>query len=164
MKVRDAMARGVTVAAEQEEVRSVVEKMISRRCGAVPVVDDKGDLIGIVTIRDIMLPLYPNYGDYVHDEVHLSYFQEMEEDYPKVLDMKVKDVMTENPLRLSPEDLVLKAASQMGVKNLRRMPVCEGDKLVGMISIGDINRALFMSYVESIAERKTPKVRALANS
>lgn len=151
MQVQDAMTTGLMVATVDETVRSVVEKMIRRRCGSIPVVDSKFNLIGIITIRDIMLPLYPNCGDYMHDEVHGHYFQEMEAGYPGVLTMSAKQVMTVDPLCLAPEDLALKAASLMGVKNLRRMPVCDGGKLVGMISIGDINRALFMCYVESIA-------------
>ena len=158
MLVRDAMTRGVTTAAIDDDVRSVVEQMILRRCGAIPVTNTVGELIGIVAIRDIMLPLYPNYGDYVHDEVHAGYFEEMENGYPEVLDKLVKDIMTPHPDSLKPNDLLLKAASLMGVKNLRRMPVCEGRRLVGMISIGDINRTLFMAHVDRMSEERSRKV------
>jgi CBS domain-containing protein len=70
----------------------------------------------------------------------------MEENYKAVMCMKVKDVMTPNPMTVHSEMPVLKAASFMGLRNLRRLPVVDDDKLVGMVSIGDINRGLFISH------------------
>jgi len=101
-------------------------------------------LVGMVTVRDVMLPLYPNYGDYIHDNVRSRDFSEMEEGYPDVLAKKVEEIMSTNPLTVSPNDPILQAASYMGLKNFRRIPVVEKGKLVGMVSIGDINRALFL--------------------
>jgi CBS domain-containing protein len=51
--------------------------------------------------------------------------------------------MTRNPLTVGSCDPILEAASYMGLKNFRRIPVVDKDKLVGMLSIGDINRGLF---------------------
>ena len=62
-----------------DTIRSIVIKMINRHCGAIPVVEDDRRLVGIVTLRDVILPLYPNYGDYIHDAVHSRDFVEMEE-------------------------------------------------------------------------------------
>lgn len=143
MLVRDVMATGVLYARPSDEVRSVVTKMLSRHCGAVPVVDDDHSLLGMVAVRDVLLPLYPNFGDYVHDNVHSRNFLDMEEGYVAVLAKKVEEVMSRNPRTVSPQDPVLKAASLMGVHNFRRMPVVEDNQLVGMVSIGDINRGLF---------------------
>ena len=51
--------------------------------------------------------------------------------------------MSKNPLTVTPHDPVLEAASYMGLKNFRRIPVVDKGRLVGMVSIGDINRGLF---------------------
>jgi CBS domain-containing protein len=67
----------------------------------------------------------------------------MEEGYADVLSKKVEDIMSSNPLTISPNAPVLETASYMGLKNFRRIPVVEKHKLVGMVSIGDINRGLF---------------------
>lgn len=145
MLVHDVMSTGVVTARETDTVRSVVVKMLNRNCGAIPVVGEDNRLVGIVTVRDVMLPLYPNYGDYIHDNVHSRDFIEMEEGYPAVLAKKVEEVMSTNPLTVSPNAPVLEAASFMGLKNFRRIPVVEKGKLVGMVSIGDINRSLFFT-------------------
>jgi len=145
MLVRDVMTTGVMSAKKDHSLRSVVTKMISRHCGSVPVVDDDNTLIGVVTLRDVLLPLYPNLGDYIHDNVHSRDFVEMEEGYPKVMEMKVGEVMTANPFTVSPGDPLLKAASYMGLKNLRHIPVAENGKLLGVVTISDINQGLFFA-------------------
>jgi len=144
MKVSDVMTHTPLTCNENDTLRQITEKMVMRRCGSIPVVDDENNLKGIVTIRDTMLPLYPNFGEYVHDAVHARDFEDMEGNYKKVLCMKVKEVMTENPFSIEGDKAILKAASFMGVKNLRRMPVAENGKLIGMVSIGDIARGLYI--------------------
>ncbi|MFQ5931666.1 MAG: cyclic nucleotide-binding/CBS domain-containing protein [Nitrospiraceae bacterium] len=143
MLVRDVMTTGVLTAGKKDSVRSVVAKMISRHCGAIPVVDDDDNLLGMVTVRDVLLPLYPNYGDYIHDRVRSRDFNGMEDGYAAVLRKSVEEVMSVNPLTVAPGDPILQAASYMGLKNFRRIPVVENGKLAGMVSIGDINRGLF---------------------
>ncbi|MDQ6966215.1 MAG: CBS domain-containing protein [Mariprofundaceae bacterium] len=119
--------------------------MIQRHCGSVPVVDADSSLVGIVTLRDVLLPLYPNYGEYIHDNVHARDFEEMEEGYGKVLDMTAGEVMTADPFTVAPDEPILKAASYMGLKNLRHIPVADKGKLIGVITISDINQALFFN-------------------
>lgn len=143
MLVREVMSTGVLTAFPTDSVRTVVIKMLSRHCGAIPVIDQQENLIGLVALRDVILPLFPNFGDYIHDNVHSRDFTEMEDGYPDVLKKKVEDVMSRNPLTVSPTTPILEAASYMGVKNFRRIPVAENGKLMGMVSIGDINRGLF---------------------
>jgi len=143
MLVHEVMSTGIVTATKTDTVRSVVVKMMNRNCGAIPVVEGDAKLVGMVTLRDVLLPLYPNYGDYIHDNVHSRDFVEMEAGYPEVLSRKVEEVMTPNPLTVRPTDPILEAASYMGLKNFRRIPVVNKDELVGMLSIGDINRGLF---------------------
>jgi len=143
MVVRDVMSTGVLTAMKTDTVRSVVVKMLNRRCGAIPVVDDDQHLLGLVATRDVMLPLYPHYGDYIHDNVHSRDFAEMEDGYPEVLSKKVEDIMSGNPVTVGPDVPILEAASYMGLKHFRRIPVAENGKLIGMVSIGDVNRGLF---------------------
>ena len=64
-----------------------------------------------MAIRDVMLPLYPNYGDYIHDNVHSRDFGEMKEGYPESLRKTVEEIMSKNPLTVSPTACILEAAS-----------------------------------------------------
>jgi len=51
--------------------------------------------------------------------------------------------MSRNPVTVAPHDPVLGAASYMGLMKFRRIPVVDKGMLVGMVSLGDINRGLF---------------------
>jgi len=148
MKVNEVMSHGSITCKAGDTLHDATQKMVMRRCGALPVVadDDAAKLIGIITIRDTMLPLYPNFGEYIHDAKTARDFEEMEDNYKRVMCMKVTDVMTANPMSVPSEMPVLKAASFMGLKNLRRLPVVDDGKLVGMVSIGDINRGMFIHH------------------
>ena len=143
MLVHEVMSTGLVTAKKTDTTRSVVIKMMNRQCGAIPVVEGDNQLVGMVTLRDVLLPLYPNYGDYIHDNVHSRNFVEMEEGYPEALGGKVEEIMSRDPLTVAPSDPILEAASYMGLKNFRRIPVVDKGTLVGMVSIGDINRGLF---------------------
>lgn len=145
MKVREAMSSEVVSLSKDDTLHQAVAQMVMHNSAQVTVADGDGKLIGIVTVRDVMMPLYPDQGDYVHDSLHARDFEAMEENYGKVLDMKVGDVMTANPVSVSPDDSVLKAASFMGLKNLRRIPVVNDGKQVGILSIENINNALFLN-------------------
>ncbi len=145
MKVRMPMSSEVVSVSKDDTLHTAVAKMVMHNCAQVTVADNDGNLIGIVTVRDVMMPLYPGQGDYVHDSLHARDFEAMEENYGKVLEMKAGDVMTANPVNVSPDDSVLKAASFMGLKNLRRIPVAEDGKQVGILSIENINNALFLN-------------------
>ncbi len=144
MKISEVMTTGVISARETDPVRRVIELMVMRHCGSIPIVRDGDRLAGIITVRDLLLPLYPNLGDYVHDQVRARDFEAMEAGYGKLLDLPAADLMTTGPMTVSPHDPVLKAASYMGLKNLRRIPVVDEGRLVGMVSIGDINRGMFL--------------------
>ena len=143
MLVHEVMSTGLVTVNKTDTVRSAVIKMMNRHCGALPVVEGDAQLIGMVTLRDVLLPLYPNYGDYIHDNVHSRNFVEMEEGYLEALGGKVEEIMSRNPVTVAPHDPILEAASYMGLKKFRRIPVVDKGVLVGMVSIGDINRGLF---------------------
>jgi CBS domain-containing protein len=144
MLVHEVMSTGVVTVQKTDTIRSAVMKMMQRHCGSIPVVEADNMLVGVVTLRDVLIQLYPNYGDYIHDNVHSRSFVEMEDGYPEVLGGKVEDVMSKNPMTVSPNDPILEAASYMGLKNFRRMPVVDKGRLIGIVSISDINRGLFI--------------------
>jgi len=160
MKVRDIMTTSVVSAHRTEPVSSIVMKMVTRHTGAIPIINEERKLIGIISLRDILMPIYPDYIEFMEDNVRSRNFVDMEDRYWEVMEKRAEDVMTHNPTSVSPSDPVLKCASEMGLKNLRRIPVTdENNVLVGMVSIGDINRGLFFS---AAAEKKL-KERKVAN-
>lgn len=89
--------------------------------GAVPVLDAKAKLVGIVTDRDLCMCAYFT-GE-------------------PLAAVPVERAMSKVVFRIVPAQTIAKAEELMRSKRIRRLPVVEGDELVGMISVGDIARA-----------------------
>ena len=98
-------------------VRDAVARLAEHNIGAMPVIRD-GEVVGIMSERDI-----------IH---HLS------TDGAAILDWTVAQVMTAPAITVEPGLNVLAALSQMTRKRIRHLPVLEGDRLVGIVSIGDL--------------------------
>lgn len=120
MQVSEVMNRNV-VSIDPGESVALAARLLSRHnVGSLPVCSPGGRLLGIVTDRDIVLRCVAP-----------------EED-PK--DVPVRSVMTRNPSSLFPEDDVRQAAQLMSLHQVRRLPVTDQGKLVGMLSLGDLAR------------------------
>jgi len=65
--------------------------------------------------------------------------------YSDVVSIMVKDVMTPVVISVKPDMHILQAASMMVGRKFSRIPVAIGDKLVGMVSMGDVHKAIYQS-------------------
>lgn len=100
-----------------DRVRDVVAVLAGKRIGALPVLD--GDrVIGIFSERDVIYQL----------QAH----------GPAMLDMRVDAVMTSPAVTVDPGTAVLAALSLMTRRRIRHLPVIDGGRLAGFVSIGDL--------------------------
>ena len=102
-------------------VREVVDAMAKRRFGAVPVVDN-GRLVGIFTERDVLVRVVAARKD------------------PETT--RLGEVMTANPDTVKSSDAVLHALELMNQHGYRHLPVVDGERLVGLVSIRDLYRSV----------------------
>ena len=121
MEVRDLMNPSV-VSIEPTSSAALAARLISRHnVGALPVCSGDRRLRGVVTDRDIVLRCVA-----------------AEEDPAQTL---VRDIMTRNCATVAPGDDCREASRVMSVQQVRRLPVVEEGKVVGMISLGDLARS-----------------------
>ena len=119
-KVREAMTsrpRAIRPEATLDEAAGVMEV---EDVGALPVVDEEGRLLGIVTDRDITIRAVAKGRD------------------PRTT--TVAEVFSHEPIAVGPDDDLDYAMNLMAAHQLRRLPVVDGDKLVGMLSQADVAR------------------------
>jgi hypothetical protein len=152
MLVHEVMSTGVVTVKKTETIRSAVMKMMHRHCGSLPVVEVDNQLVGVVTLRDVLIQLYPNYGDYIHDNVHSRSFVEMEEGYPEVLGGKVEDIMSKNPMTVAPHDPILKPLHIWVSRTSGESPSSTRARLSGC-SVSATSTAGYASRKECGAER-----------
>ena len=67
--------------------------------------------------------------------------------YGDVLNQTVEELMTKNPLSVDPDMHLLRAATIMVRHKFRRIPVVEDAKLTGVLSLGDVHKAIFHANI-----------------
>jgi len=113
----------VTVSPEAS-VREAVDLLCEHRIGALPVVDpETGVVLGIVTERDVLAKCCRS--------------------CTASADIPVSEIMTADVVTGNPTDRVVDTLRMMSEKRIRHVPLVDEGKLVGIVSIGDVLRALY---------------------
>lgn len=133
--VKDAMTSAPTTVGADETAVDAARLMAAENIGSLPVVEGE-ELVGIVTDRDLVLHVLAK-----------------DLDPHKVV---VATVCTESPVVVGPEDSLDVALQRMASEQVRRLPVVEDKRLVGMLAQADVSRnaapAVTGRLVEEISE------------
>lgn len=156
MKVSDVMSRRLTTVDTDRTLRELWKIIFHKHVNAIPVVDKKQQLIGIITKDDILKLLYPDYEDLVEDFFSVSDFEEMENRIDELGSKRARDIMNKRIIFTREDCPIMRALSRMIVRNFNQLPVVsDDDRLVGMVTKGDIFYALFRTRLSG----KLPSLR-----
>lgn len=142
MKVSDIMSGRVVSIGQKEPVIAAARLLKRMNLGALPVTDDSGKLRGIITDRDIVLRCVAAGAD------------------PRTLE--IHEIMSRGVVTASPGADVSEAARLMRGDQVRRLPVVDGGRLVGMVSIADMARRCDMEAAAALADISSNLRRAQA--
>jgi CBS domain-containing protein len=134
LKVREAMAKSVRTAKKSDKVSDVARKMKEEDAGFIPVVE--GDvLVGVITDRDIVITCIAEGHD------------------PRA--ETAEHLMNRKVTTIGPEDDLEEAGRKMERDEIRRLPVTENGKLVGVLSHGNLVQANKGKLAEKVTEGVT---------
>lgn len=145
MKVEDIMTTNVRTVTSDKKLGEVVSLMCIYRYSGIPVVDD-GKLVGTVSESDVLGKMFPKLEDLMGGMSSVDYDAQMAH-YSEVVSITVRDVMTKVVITVKPDMHILQAASVMVGQKFRRIPVAVDNELVGMVSMGDIHKAIYQATV-----------------
>lgn len=146
MIVSQIMNRNLKTVSPETPMASVVADMCLYRISGMPVVEGEDRLIGFVAEKDVLHHLFPSLEDSMNT-MNVVDFVAMEGHYKATMSLTVADLMTRKAISVSPDLPILKATSIMVRHRFRRIPVAEDGKLVGMLSLGDVHKALFKQAI-----------------
>ena len=146
LHARDIMTTEVLTVSPETSIAELSKILENRKIGGVPVVDQGGRLVGVITqndlverARDLELPPAINILDFhVYLQIPSHLFHRVE----KMLGTTVGDCMTANPVTVTPDARLAQIAGLMAKQQVHTIPVLEGGKLVGVIGKMDLIRAL----------------------
>jgi len=143
MNVRNAMSRSVRAVTPGTKIMEVASLMCLYRFHGLPVVDAQGRLIGVISEKDVLHSLFPTIDHLVSEGMHSVDLDRQMGLYKEVLERNVEDLMAHEPISVDVDMHLLRAATVMVKHNFRRIPVVENGVLVGMLSLGDVHKAIF---------------------
>lgn len=117
MKLKQLMTSEVRSCSPEDNLSEAARIMSEVNCGAVPVVEGQ-KVVGIITDRDIVLRAVAQGKDGQKT--------------------KIRECMTSSVIHCPPDTDAHRAASLMAERQIRRLPVVENDRLVGIVALGDL--------------------------
>jgi CBS domain-containing protein len=148
MLVEDVMSSSLKTVNPDTSMAEVVSMMCLYRLSGIPVVEDDNKLVGFISERDVLDPMFPKMGDMMDGMATLDMTEALNK-YSDVTGMKVQDLMTRSVITVGPDMEILKAAAKMVGNKFRRIPVAVGDRLIGMLSLGDVHKAIYLQNAKN---------------
>ena len=143
MHARDVMTRNVVTVSPETSVPAIAALLLDRRISAVPVVDDSGRVIGIVSEGDLIHR--PEADTEAAPSRWQSLFESREEAasrFVKTHGGHARDVMTRHVVTATEDTALSDIAMLLDRRHIKRVPIVRAGRLVGIVSRADLLRGL----------------------
>lgn len=146
--VRDIMNAEVPTVAPGDAVETVIRLLREHGLPGVPVVNDGGRCVGIITEEDLIIASegtdihLPHYVEIMGGVVFLEPMKRFEERIRKAFAALAEDLMTADPITIEPDATVAEAARVIARKHHNRLPVVEHGRYLGVVTRADVLAAL----------------------
>ncbi len=155
MQAADIMTRRVVSVRQEQSILDAIDLMLKRRVSGLPVVDDRGHLVGMVTEADFLRR--PETGTERRRPRWLSAIfgaPDEAKSYVHSHGIKVGEVMSKNIVTVTESTPLDRVVHLMEIHRIKRVPVLRRGKAVGIVSRANLLRALASLHRE---ERRTSK-------
>ena len=125
MLVKDIMTTCVSCVKPETSISQIARQMKQDNIGSLPVCNDSGNVLGIITDRDITIRSISNLDSSLYDSSNMPTAQE---------------IMSTNMIYATPNMNLHDATILMSKHQIRRLPVISNQRLVGIVSLADIAR------------------------
>jgi CBS domain-containing protein len=148
MTVRDIMQVNVPTVYPDDPIEQVVQTLRDNDLPGVPVINEGGRCVGIITEADLIMAgesedlHLPHYIELFGGIVFLESTKKFEERLKKAIGAKASDVMSEDPITISPDASVAEAARMIAHHKHNRLPVVEHGRMIGVVTRIDVLDAL----------------------
>lgn len=146
LTARDIMTPAPITATPDTNIEDVAKLLLEHRINGLPVVDESGQLIGVICQSDLVAQQQkfqiPSVFSLLDGFIQLPVWGSAEKNFKKMIALTVEDAMTRNPVTASPDDKLDTLATLMVQSKYYSLPVVENNKLVGIIGKEDILRTI----------------------
>ena len=145
--VAEVMTRDSITVKAKTPLHEAIKLLAEKRISGLPVVDDDGKLIGIISETDLMWQKAgvtpPAYFMIFDSVIYLTNPIDYKRDLQKALAQTVGEIMSEKPITISPDKPLTEAAKIMRDRKIHRLPVLDDSgQIVGILTLSDIIREM----------------------
>jgi CBS domain-containing protein len=152
MKVSDIMKKDVVSIKEDATLLEAAMLISSYRISGLPVVNGDGECVGILSEKDLVKNIFPTYGELFELDPETPLYtldlENIEQHSHDIRSQLTGNAMQKVVAVVTPETALTEAAAMLAIYRCRRLPVTENRKLVGIISQGDVFRALLDNHLD----------------
>jgi CBS domain-containing protein len=145
-KVADVMTRDVITVTPETPLRELATILSEKHINGVPVVDDKGNVLGVVCESDLVnqnKPLHiPTVFVILDSVIPMENPWRYQKEFKRLAATTVGDIYSRPAISVEPDTDLSEVARIMSERRLYTLPVIEGGKLVGVVGKADIIRSL----------------------
>ncbi|MHA4735151.1 CBS domain-containing protein [Ensifer adhaerens] len=149
MRVKDVMTTSVVKLSPDNGVRQAAPIMLDNRISGLPVVDDDGALVGVISEGDLIRRTELGGGIPVADPTEAE--DERASAYVRRSSWRVGDAMTADPVTIDENASVERVAVLMQERSIKRIPVLKDGRLVGVVSRADLLQAIVTASQDETA-------------
>ena len=143
MKVRDIMSINAVRIFSGATLAQAAELAAMSNASGLFVVDEENTFIGVLSEGDMMVKVLPEMSEVMERGGNFrDSYDIFTENGARLATNAIDAHLIADPLILDPDDEIMRAASTMAMKKMRRLPVVKNGKLVGTVSRGDICKAV----------------------
>lgn len=155
MMASDFMVTPVIKVLEEDTVRTVLDKMVTNRISGMPVVNHRNQIVGYISDGDIMRKIGKQspivFESFLFTAVYMDQ-DNTEIKFRNLIGRNVMKVATSNVVTVEADAEIGEIAAILGRKRIKKVPVVRNGVVVGIISRGDIIRAISKHYLQSAGE------------
>jgi CBS domain-containing protein len=143
---KDIMTTDVLSVRPSDSIEKVASILMENKISGLPVVNDEGSLVGLISEGDLVFQNKkispPAVVDILGALIIVGSQEKYYEDIKRTLASNVESLMINDVITVNPEQTIEELASMMIDKNVNRLPVIDGDKLVGIVTRHDLIGAM----------------------
>jgi CBS domain-containing protein len=149
MRVRDVMKRDVVSVAPETTYEEAAKIMRAQGFSGLPVLSATGQLVGMLSEKDLFKAIYPDYAEYFARFKEYQNRNDYAERISRVRRHPISRYMTTNVVALDPDAHIFKAGGIMLARGFHRLPVVENGKLIGIVTRGEIYSTILERHLEA---------------
>jgi len=149
MKVRDVMHNPVLTLAYDTPYEEAANFLLEKNIKGCPVVNDNGDVIGMISDKDLYRVLFPFYRSFYESPELYTDPEKRESKIEEIRKNPIERFMTREIVSVTPDTAIMSVGAIMLARGINRMPVMdESGKLVGIVTRGDIYKTIIHRHLE----------------